>query len=166
MPLRKKSICQHVREVDIHIAQRQNDFRLSETSIRDLVEAFLTHAKCSYDEVSIHFVDAPEICDLHGQFFDDPSLTDCISFPMDDSSEEGYRVMGEIFVCPETARQYVADHGGDIYKEMTLYVIHGLLHLIGYDDIEEEDERKMRAAEQEYLADIGTKNLWLLPLDP
>ncbi len=131
------------------------------SSVTALVKDFLIYSQMQYDEVSVYFVDTSAICELHKQYFNDPSVTDCISFPMDDVNEVGYRVMGDVFVCPETATSYVAEHGGDVYHEVTLYVIHGLLHLIGYDDIDDEDRQVMRQGETDYLAHVTAKELWL-----
>jgi probable rRNA maturation factor len=107
------------------------------------------------DEVSIHFVDTPKICELHDTYFKDPSPTDCISFPINNS------ILGDVFVCPRTAQEYVAIHQGEVYEEVSLYVVHGLLHLMGYDDIEEADEKKMRAAESKHMQNIKLKGLIL-----
>ncbi len=147
--------------IDIQVTQNQQDLPISTTSVQALVAGFIHHAAVKYDEVSIHFVDTATICQLHGDYFDDPTTTDCITFPMDDDEEEGYRVMGDVFVCPATAQNYVNEHGGNVYHEATLYVIHGLLHLLGYDDIDEADQQAMRAAEQHYLAYVEANRLWL-----
>jgi probable rRNA maturation factor len=70
--------------------------------------------------------------------------------------------LGDIFVCPATAISYVSSHGsGEVYKETTLYVIHGLLHLLGYDDIEDKDIVEMREAEAQLLSLIDENDLWL-----
>lgn len=132
-------------------------------SVQRLVQEFARFHNISFDEASICFVDTAAICDLHAKFFNDPSPTDCISFPMDDLEETGYRVLGEVFVCPETAADYVSMHGGNLYEEITLYTIHGLLHLLGYDDIDESEEVLMRAEEARYLSYVASKNLWLRP---
>jgi len=147
--------------VDVHIIQEQQDLPVAEDSIKHLVLDFIAYSKVSYDEVSIHLVSPKMICELHERFFDDPSPTDCISFPMDEADDEGYRIMGDVFVCPETAHHYVVAHGGDVYRELTLYVVHGLLHLLGYDDLEEADIKEMRAAEASYLAQVEKSSLWL-----
>lgn len=136
-------------------------YPIDSLAIEKLVLDFLEFHGVSFDEVGIHFVDTPTICHLHEQFFDDPSPTDCISFPMDDPDDEGYRVLGEVFVCPETADAYVQSNEGDTYQEITLYVIHGLLHLLGYDDFEEEDQALMRAEEARYLKQVAAKGLWI-----
>lgn len=147
--------------MDVQIIQAQTHIHIDEKSIHLLVEDFLAFYHCEFDEVSIQFVTTEEICQLHCQYFNDPSPTDCISFPMDSSEDEGYRMMGDVFVCPETAIKYVKTHGGDVYEETTLYLVHGMLHLLGYDDIEEEDRTEMKAEESVYLSHVAQKKLWL-----
>lgn len=115
------------------------------------------------DEVSIYFVETEEICSLHQTYFDDPSPTDCISFPLDDENEFGYRILGEVFVCPATALLYAQKKSIDPYEEISLYIIHGLLHLIGYDDIEKKDRVQMRKAEARQMDRIKKLNLSLKP---
>lgn len=125
------------------------------------MEAVLAAEGQRCDEVTINFVDTPTICELHKQFFDDPSVTDCISFPIDDMEETGYRVLGEVFVCPKTALDYAKAHKGDPYGELTLYIVHGLLHLMGYDDIAPPDIEEMRAAELRHLNNLRAKGIVL-----
>jgi probable rRNA maturation factor len=148
--------------MNIQIIQDQQDLQINSTSVEKLVADFLKFHDLKYDEAAIHFVNTPTICDLHADFFDDPSTTDCISFPMDDQDDDdGYRVLGEVFVCPETAIHYVKSNGGDVYQELTLYTVHGLLHLIGYDDIEDEDRVLMRKEETRYLEHVSSQGLWI-----
>lgn len=121
--------------------------------------------KVRTDEVSIYFVTTEEICRLHQEFFGDPSPTDCISFPYDQKREGGYHLLGEIFVCPKAALEYVLKLGEEInedcYRETSLYVVHGLLHLMGYDDIRGEDKMKMEAQENRLMKELIEKNLLL-----
>ena len=147
----------------VHVIQEQTLMPVAAEKAQQLVEEFNTFYNVNFDEASLYFVDTPKICELHAQFFDDPSPTDCISFPMDDADDEGYRVMGDVFVCPATAMNYVLSNGGDTYQELTLYVIHGLLHLIGYDDLEEEDQLEMRKEEARFLERVKSAKLWLSP---
>lgn len=145
--------------MDILIFQNQSDLKISTNSVEKVVQQFLSFEKIHFDEVSIHFVDNSTMCDLHLEYFDDPSPTDCISFPMDDMDEIGYRVMGDVFVCPQTAIDYVKANGGNVYQEVTLYVIHGLLHLLGYDDIDEEDRKEMRKLEAAHTENLRTNDI-------
>lgn len=147
--------------MNILITDEQSDLLIARSAIEKIVEAVLTAEGQKCDEVSIRFVDTPMICELHKQFFDDPSVTDCISFPIDDMEETGYRVLGEVFVCPKTALDYAKANKTDPYGELTLYVVHGLLHLMGYDDIALPDIEEMRAAEQRHLNNLRAKGIVL-----
>lgn len=149
----------------VYFENLQTDLPIQTDAISPLVEAVLALEGCNCDEVGIHFVDPDEICNLHYQYFNDPSLTDCISFPIDGISEDviGYRVLGDVFVCPKVAMEYAAKRKGDAYREASLYVVHGLLHLMGYDDIEEKDRVDMRAAEARHMRNLRMLKRYLHP---
>ncbi len=138
-------------------------------SAKSVVKHVLATERVETDEITIYFVTSPEICRLHADFFRDPSPTDCISFPIDsaDSTHDGYHVLGEVFVCPNTAFDYLLtqseEASSDPYRETTLYLVHGLLHLLGYDDIDDKDRLKMRAAEKKHMEGLLSQNLLLKP---
>ena len=145
----------------------QKHLELNLCNLKDLVYSVLKNENSSSDEVSIHFCSSQQISILHADFFNDPSSTDCISFPIDEprakSSGKDYHVLGEIFVNPQAALLYASNKGSCPYEELSLYVVHGLLHLLGYDDIEPKDRKLMRQAEQENMNIIKTLNLLILP---
>ncbi len=147
--------------MDVHIFNQQKDLCISHAQVDNVVKEMLKHEGIQCDEVSIQFVDTSKICELHQRFFDDPTTTDCISFPIDPPGTEGFCVLGEVFVCPETAINYAKNHNTDPLHEVTLYIIHGLLHLIGYDDISEKDEPLMREAEKRHIKNLENKELIL-----
>lgn len=138
-------------------------------SAKSAVKHVLATEGIETDEITIYFVTSPEICRLHADFFRDPSPTDCISFPIDGANptHDGYHVLGEVFVCPHTALDFLMTHSKeatpDPYQETTLYLVHGLLHLLGYDDREDKDRLKMRAAEKKHLKSLLSHNLLLKP---
>jgi probable rRNA maturation factor len=148
--------------VIINVINQQTVLKISVNQVQQLVQAVITQEGEICDEVNIYFVDTPTICQLHEQFFNDPSPTDCISFPIDEEQEEGHdRLLGEAFVCPATAITYASEHQGNAYLETTLYLTHSLLHLMGYDDIEEEDINLMRQAEKRHMDNLKHMNLYL-----
>ena len=103
-----------------------------------------------------------DISKLHEEYFNDPSPTDCITFPIDEKEEDTfYRVLGDVFVCPEVALSYSQTHILDVEEELTLYIVHGLLHLLGYDDIQEQDRIKIRAEELSCMNHLKEKQLIL-----
>lgn len=147
--------------MQISIYNHQKDLSLSTSKVKKILVSLLKHLNIETDEVTVHFVSRRKICQLHEQFFDDPSSTDCISLPIDPpgANSNAYHVLGEIFVCPKTAIEYAEKKGLDPYTETTLYMIHGLLHLIGYDDMTPLEKKKMRRKEKECLAVVSSFSL-------
>ncbi len=133
--------------MQINVFNKQRLIAIKTADVKKITEAVIALEKQNCHEVTVNFVSVKEISKLHALYFDDPSPTDCISFPMDDADESNYRILGEIFVCPQVAKEYAREKKKDFYLEITLYIVHGLLHLIGYDDIKAQDKVKMRAAE-------------------
>ncbi len=94
-------------------------------------------------ELSVVFLTDPALAGIHAEFLDDPTITDVITF-------EGNPVLGtagEICISADTAARYAREHKRDFSTELTLYVIHGWLHLAGYDDLQPAKKRVMRRAE-------------------
>lgn len=145
----------------VAVSNTQKLFPIDSDAVVALAKRVIADEGRSCDEVSIHFVGTKKICSLHRIYFDDPSVTDCISFPIDNEEGDPYSVLGEVFVCPQTACNYVKKHGGALYEEITLYIVHGLLHLLGYDDIEEDDIRIIRERESYHMNNLRLSNLLL-----
>jgi probable rRNA maturation factor len=142
------------RPCSIYVENDQGDLLISAAPFRELAATVIQGEGASADEFGLYFVDEERIAALHRDHFGDPTPTDCISFPIDTSPSEEYRILGEVVVCPKVAIEYVRVHGGSAYQEVALYVVHGLLHLLGYDDLSEEDAKKMRSAESKYTGAI------------
>jgi len=150
--------------VNVQFTNQQNALFVSPNEVERLVQTFLTWKGVSCDEVSIFFVEKEEICSLHAKFFDDPSPTDCISFPIDSPNDpsNGYTVLGEVFVCPEVAIEYAKNAQNHSPKtEVSLYIIHGLLHLLGFDDQKEEERMIMRDEENSAMEYLKEKKVLL-----
>lgn len=121
------------------------------------MKAILEQERSVHSEVGVYLVPVLEISELHDKFFNDPTPTDCISFPVDEE------YLGEVFVCPQVAIDYAKKRKLNPYEELSLYVIHGLLHCFGYDDIEPADRRVMRKKEKSCMAIIKEQDLILTP---
>lgn len=126
----------------IHIENRQKAFPISKRFFSKIVRETLKFLQVDCEEVAVYFVTVPEISSLHDQFFQDGTPTDCISFPLDET------YLGDIFVCPEVAIAYAKKRTLDPLQETILYVVHGILHLIHYDDQSPEDKKIMRRMEK------------------
>lgn len=98
---------------------------------------------CPAGELSIVFLGDAALAELHDRFLQDPSTTDVITFEGDPLLEQA----GEICVSVDTARAFAKRHSRKWQEELLLYVIHGWLHLAGYDDLQPSLKRVMRRAE-------------------
>lgn len=102
-------------------------------------------------ELSVVFVSDIIIAKVHETFMDDPSPTDVITFPADPAMN----FAGEIIVSVDHAIDQAKVLNEPFSQELSLYLIHGWLHLAGYDDRSEKDRIKMREAEKEALAIVA-----------
>jgi probable rRNA maturation factor len=108
-------------------------------------------------KVTLAFVDSPHIHRLNKQFLDHDEPTDVLTFPY---TEPGAKSLeGEVVIGHEVAKENAADRGHDPALELTLYVIHGCLHLCGYTDTDDAGAAEMRAKEREYLAKLGLPDI-------
>lgn len=139
----------------ITIHNRQKDLPISTPQAKKILSLLLEELEISTHELTVHFVTKTKITKVHRDFFADPTPTDCMSFPMDPPSkkltEAEHHILGEIFVCPQVAVEYAQENQRDPYEETALYMIHGFLHLIGYDDLEPIARKKMRYMEKKCL---------------
>lgn len=94
-------------------------------------------------DLSLVFVSDKMIARIHSDFMDDPSPTDVITFPANPTMQAA----GEIIVSVDHAINRASEFGQTFSYEMTLYIVHGWLHLAGYDDRTPEDRQLMRQAE-------------------
>lgn len=94
-------------------------------------------------ELSLVFLTDAAQAGLHAEFLADPTTTDVITF----EGDPALGVAGEICVSADTAAAYARRHRTDFSRELLLYVVHGWLHLAGYDDLRPAKKRRMRAAE-------------------
>ena len=108
-------------------------------------------------DVGIIFVDEAPMTDLHVKWMDEPGPTDVLSFPMDElrpgsdlmPSPEG--VLGDIVVCPQVAAKQGETAGHEMMNEVLLLVTHGMLHLVGFDHAEPDEEKEMFGLQRELL---------------
>ena len=105
-------------------------------------------------ELSVVFVRDEALCELHERFLDDPTPTDVITF---DLSDPGEGPAGELYVSIDAAHRRAAEFGMAVDNELLLYVVHGTLHLCGFDDHEPDERRAMRDAEVRALQLVGVK---------
>ena len=120
--------------------------------MRDAVRAAFEHAGRRRSSVDVVLVDDRTLARLHARFLGDPSPTDVIAFDL--SGEEG-GVEAEIYASHECARRVAAARGVAIERELCLYIVHGALHLCGFDDRTKRARERMRRAEALVLDALG-----------
>lgn len=151
--------------MNIVVYQDQSDLSINKDSVVRVAKEVLAFKKVTRGELILHFVTKEEITDLHGRFFEDPTPTDCITFPIDPRESwdlEESPILGEIFICPKVGMEYCPENP---FFEVTLYTIHGILHLLGFDDLNEEDAAEMRRGEKEIIDHLAKISLAILPLN-
>ncbi len=102
-------------------------------------------------EVSVVYMDEPEMKDLNKRFKKISKPTDILSFPMNDGKLAGINpnLLGDIVICVPYARKQAIEHSHSLERELTVLLIHGLLHLMGYDHKTEKSEMLMKEQEME-----------------
>ena len=108
-------------------------------------------------DIGVIFVDEAPMTDLHVRWMDEPGPTDVLSFPMDElrpGSEEmlsAEGVLGDVVICPQVARRQAEIAGHEEINEILMLLTHGMLHLVGFDHAEPEEEKEMFALQKELL---------------
>lgn len=126
----------------IAVYNRQKALPIQTASVRRLVQFVIDQKKIRCSQIAVHFVDLRHSTLLHGKFFDDPTPTDCMTFPIDKE------FLGECVICPLIALER---NPKNPHLETSHYLIHSLLHLIGYDDIDKKKQVIMRKEERRLL---------------
>lgn len=113
--------------------------------LRALMENSLKELKLNPEcELNIVFVDEAEMTELHIKWMDEGGATDVLSFPMDlPSSPDEAVTLGDIVIAPTVAAQQAAVAGHSADQEVFILAAHGLLHILGYDHAEKEEEKVM-----------------------
>ncbi|GGG84314.1 rRNA maturation RNase YbeY [Staphylococcus pragensis] len=99
-------------------------------------------------ELSVTFVDKDEIQNINKTYRDKDKVTDVISFALEEDEPEisGMdipRVLGDIIICTDVAQEQADSYGHSFERELGFLALHGFLHLLGYDHMNEEDEKEM-----------------------
>ena len=98
-------------------------------------------------ELSVSFVTVEEMADLHRTYLAEEGPTDVLSFPLDETGEDGVRVLGDVVIAPAVA---AANRPDDPPSELRLLLVHGILHLLGHDHEDDADRAEMWAKQERY----------------
>lgn len=113
-------------------------------------------------EVNVIITDVASMSALHEQWMGEPGPTDVLSFPMDELTEAGSwqadpadpspALLGDVYVCAQVAVAQASAHGHSFLHEVRILIVHGLLHLLGYDHAEPDTEREMFDRQEQTVA--------------
>lgn len=119
------------------------------------------HPGCT---VAITFMDTDQIADLHEQWLNEPGPTDVMSFPMDEltagtpTNPTGPGALGDIAICPLVAQHQATQAGHSLDAEYRILITHGMLHLVGHDHIEPDDEKIMFGLQRKLITEYAAQN--------
>ena len=130
----------------ILVSDRQT-LPVDEAGLVDLARTTLLGEGLGAVELSVSFVDDAEMEELHVRYLDEPGPTDVLSFPLDGEDERGFRVLGDVVIAPAVA---VRNNPRDPDGELRLLVVHGVLHLLGYDHEDDGEKATMWARQTTY----------------
>jgi len=139
--------------------------------VRRAVASVLRAEGCPSAEVSVALLDASAVSALNAQYLGRQVETDVLAFDLTDAvrvsddrrSERCPPLQGEVVVNVELARRLAAERGVDPEAELMLYVVHGCLHLLGYDDGEADEAARMHRREDELLVQMGYGKVYHAP---
>ena len=134
---------------DIEITNCQSAVSVDENRLEQAIVAILQKQNVNRARISVSIVDDPTIHQLNRQWLDHDYATDVLSFPL---SWENDFLEGEVVASGDTAKASASRFSWRSDDELLLYVVHGTLHLVGYDDHSPEDLAEMRQGEREILA--------------
>ena len=136
----------------IAINNQQQTLELDKPRLRAAIKDVVTGEGIKSGEISVAVVDDATIHELNRQWLNHDEPTDVLSFVLDRNNS---RMEGEIIISAETAASRAGEFGWAPHDELLLYLIHGALHLTGYDDKRPADRERMRERERFYLDRLG-----------
>jgi len=139
----------------IEITTHYDEIPIDPAKLETLVEAVCMRFDVSEATISVGIVDDAEISTLNEQFLSHEGTTDVLSFDLSDEQGDGAAHVFELVVNGQMAVRQAARRGHASEAELALYVTHGLLHQMGFDDLTGEQARKMHQMEDEILQHLG-----------
>lgn len=145
-----------------------------EEKAEEVISSVRDHVECPYDiEVSVTLVDKDTIRQVNSQFRQTEKVTDVLSFPMMEYDSPGdfsgqaflnslslppdteEMMLGDILLCSEVVKAQAEEYGHSELREFCFLIVHSMLHLFGYDHIEEEDRREMEEEQRKIMDRLG-----------
>jgi len=154
--------------MSIVLANRQRTRKINRPLLKQIAAALLSDLKVEDAELGVHLVAAPEIIRLNQTFLRHAGPTDVITFdhlepgrptptPGPRTPDPGSQLHGEIFICVDEAVLQAREFRTTWQSEITRYLVHGVLHLLGHDDSRPAERRKMKQVENRRLRELSRR---------
>ena len=139
--------------------ETEKDLTKETDKLYQLLEFALKREKLENVEFNVIFVDSETIHEINKTYRNVDRVTDVISFALEDNKtiELDHRLLGDIYICVERAEEQAKEYGHSFLRELSFLTIHGLLHLLGYDHMEPEEEKVMFEKQEAILNEFGIK---------
>lgn len=139
------------------------DIPISHTDVEALSELISENESCSFGLIEVVYVDENAILETNRNYLKHNYVTDIITFPYQDSVDEsavtgGQTLDGTLFCCAQRIAEQAEELGEKIENEFRRVFIHGLLHLVGYNDKTDEEQMTMRERENFYLKEYEERH--------
>ena len=129
---------------------------LNLAQVQSVVDAALAEEGLDACQLSVLVVDEAESATLHRRHFSDDSATDVMTFPDGSKDPEtGLRLLGDLAVCVTVAERVARERHRRVDDELCLYILHGVLHILGHDDQDEAEAQRMWSIQQRLMEAIG-----------
>lgn len=125
----------------------------------ELLEFTLKRENLNNVEFNIVFVSSDKIHEINREYRNVDRVTDVISFALEDNEtiKFDHRVLGDIYICVSRAHEQAIEYGHSFLRELCFLSIHGLLHLLGYDHMEKDEEEIMFKKQEDILNEFGIR---------
>ncbi len=145
-----------IKKTRVAVENLQKKIPVKPPRIAAIARAILKYQGVREATLNIIFVSSPKIRSLNRQYLHRNYVTDVLAFDLSDVKRPG-QVNGDIAICVDMALRNAKTYQTSLDRELVLYVAHGILHLLGFDDHAPADIRKMRKKEEEILDYLGKK---------
>ena len=128
--------------------------------LNSVLEAVLKHEKVKNAIFSVIFVDDKEIQEINREYRKIDRITDVISFAFEDNNDlvyNNFRLLGDIYICIPQMKRQAIEYGHSEKRELSFLAVHGLLHLLGYDHMNEDEEKEMFSLQELILDEQNIK---------
>jgi probable rRNA maturation factor len=142
--------------MNIVIANRQRAKKINKRLLKQIVSELFAEIKISDAKLGINFVAVSEMASVNEAFLKHKGSTDVITFDYADKTE-GTIIAGEIFICMDEAIVHARKFRTKWQSEIIRYIVHGILHLLGHDDLRAGFRRKMKREENRLLRELSRR---------